>query len=527
MRAWRARLGDAAVLDADMAQARYGVCTTGVERRILAALRPRSVDDVRAAVAVAAEFGIPLYPISTGNNWGYGSAVPPQHGCVVLDLAGLDRIVDMDPALGLVTVEPGVTQRHLREYLDQRGLPFLVPVTGAGPDCSLLGNALERGYGITPYADHFGAVTALEAVLPDGRLYRSALGELGGAAVDRAYKWGIGPYLDGLFAQGSCGIVTRMTIALAPQPQHVLAFVFALDNDTGLEAATVAVQTMLREVGGVLGSINLMNARRMLAMTIPYPRQRIGGDGVLPPAVVSELATRQRIAAWTGFGALYGHRTLVKAGAAVVRRILRPICRRLRFLTPATIAAAERWLGRLPGLRSGALARQSRTLNAALELVRGIPNRVSLPLAYWHMTAPVSLLGDLNPARDGCGLIWYSPLVPMVPERVRRYVGIVHEVCIAHAVEPLITLTSLSDRCFDSSVPLLFDRTDPAAAARAQSCYRALLDAGERDGFLPYRIGVEAMDWFARPGRPYWDLITAIKSAIDPQRILAPGRYGP
>ena len=77
---------------------------------------------------------------------------------------------------------------------------------------------LERGYGITPYADHFAAVTALEAVLPDGRIYRSALSELGGATVDRAYKWGIGPYIDGLFAQGNFAVVTNMTIALAPRP---------------------------------------------------------------------------------------------------------------------------------------------------------------------------------------------------------------------------------------------------------------------------------------------------------------------
>ena len=89
--------------------------------------------------------------------------------------------------------EPGVTQQKLSDYLAAKGLQFLVPVTGAGPDCSLIGNALERGYGITPHADHFGAVTALEAVLPDGRLYRSALSELGGGAVDRAYKWGMGP----------------------------------------------------------------------------------------------------------------------------------------------------------------------------------------------------------------------------------------------------------------------------------------------------------------------------------------------
>src|ERR1700730_9125965 len=194
--AWRARIGQRAVLPGMAAQQKYGMCTTGVERSIPAALLPRSVDDVVAILDIARRNAIPLYPISTGHNWGYGTANPVSDGCVVLDLSGLNRILDLDAELGLVTVEPGVTQQTIQDFIDRNAIPFLLPVTGAGPHCSLIGNALERGYGITPYADHFAAVTALEAVLPDGRVYRSALSELGGESVDRAFKWGIGPYLD-------------------------------------------------------------------------------------------------------------------------------------------------------------------------------------------------------------------------------------------------------------------------------------------------------------------------------------------
>ena len=75
----------------------------------------------------------------------------------------------------MVTVEPGVTQAKLSAYLDTHGYSFLVPVTGTGSNCSLLGNALERGYGVTPQTDHFGAVTDMEAVLADGSIYRTTL----------------------------------------------------------------------------------------------------------------------------------------------------------------------------------------------------------------------------------------------------------------------------------------------------------------------------------------------------------------
>jgi 4-cresol dehydrogenase (hydroxylating) flavoprotein subunit len=527
LRAWRQRIGGDAVISGPLAQQRYGRSATGIERAIPAALRPRSTDDAQAIVEIAAAHSVPLYPISTGNNWGYGAAVPARDGCVVLDLSGLDRIVAMDAELGLVTVEPGVTQQQLSDYLEANELPFMVPVSGAGPHCSLVGNALERGYGITPYADHFAAITALEAVLPDGRRYRSALSELGGEAVDRAYKWGIGPYLDGLFAQSGCGVVTQMTIALAPRPERIEAFLFGVERDCGLEPAAGAVQQLLRALGGVCGSINLMNAHRVLAMTAPYPSDRLGGEPILPAAVVAELAADYRLAAWTGVGALYGERGIVKAARRAIRKILKPAVQRLHFVTPGAATAIERWSNRLPGVRSSRLARRAQTLAAAMQLVAGKPSQVALPLAYWRTGVEPASGAPLNPAADGCGLIWYSPLVPMIPTRVREYVAMIRAICPRHGIEPLITLTSLSDRCFDSSVPLLFDRRDAGATKEAQACYLALLDAGKDRGFLPYRIGVQAMDWIARPGLPYWDIAAAIKSALDPRGIIAPGRYGP
>jgi 4-cresol dehydrogenase (hydroxylating) flavoprotein subunit len=525
MCAWRARLGEHAVLSGPAAQQRYGACTTGIERAISAALRPGSVDDVLAIVNIARHNAIPLYPISTGHNWGYGSANPVNDGCVVVDLSGLDQIVEMDPELGVVTLQPGVTQQGLHDYLETRGLGFLVPVTGAGPHCSLIGNALERGYGITPFADHFAAVTAVEAVLPNGRVYHSALSELGGRAVDRAFKWGVGPYLDGLFAQGNFAIVTQMTIALALRPERTEAFFFGIGEDAGLEAAVAAVQQVLRSLGAVTGSINLMNARRVLAMMLPYPKARVDQSGILPSEVVAELAAQNRMMAWTGLGALYGKAAVVKAARRAVRAILKPAVTRLAFLTPGSASRFNRLLGRIPRLRHGSMARRARALDAALQLIAGRPSQVALPLAYWKSSALPPPSGEMDPARDGCGLIWYSPLVPMKPVRVRRCVELVAETCASHGVEPLITLTSLSDRCFDSSVPVLFDRRDANQTARAQSCYRALLDAGRREGFLPYRMSAHAMDWMTGSDAPFWDTVAAIKAAIDPGGIIAPGRY--
>ncbi len=520
-----ATIGADKVLGADRASERYGASTMGVQRVIAGAVRPASSDEVRSVVLVAVQTGVPLYPVSTGNNWGYGSANPVMDGCVVVDLSGMRQIVDFDPETGLVTLEPGVTQRMLRAYLDERGLAFLCPVSGAGPDCSLIGNALERGYGITPHADHFLSIMSLEAVLADGRLYRPPLAELGCSDVDRAFKWGVGPFLDGMFSQGSFGIVTRMTIALAPIPERVEALFFGVPEDAMLEDAVHAVRAVLREVGGVTGSVNLMNMHRVLSMMEPYPRDRLDANGLIEASCLQQMARRNQVMPWMGAGALYGNAKVVRAAKSVIRQRLRGVSKRLVFFTPSSVS----WLNRLSAHLPGAPGRSARkifgTLDKTLTLLAGEPSEIALPLAYWLSGRMPEAGQPMNPARDGCGLLWYSPLVPMKPQVVRTYVEMVRRICIEHRIEPLITLTSVSDRCFDSTVPILFDRADPQAVERAGQCYRALLAAGRDVGCVPYRAPVDAMRFFMPDNTPYWEIVSGLKHLLDPSGILSPGRY--
>lgn len=519
-------LGVERVLDQSEAEARYGISTMGVKRIIPGAVRPVSRDDVIRIVGMSRDCSVPIYPISTGNNWGYGSANPVVDGCVVVDMSGLNRILSFDPESGLVTLEPGVTQRMLRAYLDEHGFPFLCPVTGAGPDCSLIGNALERGYGITPYADHFLSMMSLEAVLPDGRIYRPPLAELGCEAVDHAFKWGIGPYLDGIFSQGAFGVVTQMTIALAPIPERVEAFFFGVPRDEGLEEAVLGVRAALREVGGVLGSINLMNMHRVLSMMEPYPRDHLGAHGLIDEAYLLKMASRNQVMPWMGAGAIYGNARVVAAAKSVVKEKLSGVAKRLMFFTPNSVARFNRLSQSVPLAPGRMLQNIFGTLDKTLQLLAGAPSEIALPLAYWMSGNKPAAGEPMNPARDGCGLMWYSPLVPSKPATVRAYVQMVKEVCIAHRLEPLITLTSISDRCFDSTVPLLFDRQSPDDCARAFVCYQDLLERGRAIGCIPYRSTILSMKDYLVEDSPYSQAVGALKAALDPRALLSPGRYG-
>jgi 4-cresol dehydrogenase (hydroxylating) flavoprotein subunit len=525
LHACRQALGVDAVIDGAQALSRYEQCTSGARRALSAVVRPASLAHVVEVVKIAANFQVPLQAISTGHNWGYGTALPAADGSVVVDLSRMQVIRDFDDELGVVTVEPGVTQGALADFLRERDAPYLVPVTGAGPSCSIVGNALERGYGITPISDHASSVIGIQAVLPDGSVLNPVLADLGADETARVFRHGIGPNMTGLFFQGGFGIVTSMTLALARRPEAIKAFVLSANERTTAEQLVSAVRAVLRLFPGTVGGINLMNAHRVLAMSVPYPRDRLGPDGLIPDAVIEELRVAGRIGRWTVYGTLYGTRRVVSAAQRDIRRLLKPFAARLLFLSRPMAKTMRRIATSLPGRMGRRLRPAAEMLASSLDLVSGAPSETTLPLAYWMSGARPGEGVPLDPARDGCGLIWYSPLVPMQAEAVRRYLDFLAPMMRKHGLEPLVTLTSLSERCFDSSVPLIFDRASEAATRRAKACYLELLEAGRRLGFVPYRVHIDAMPWLTAQPSLHWDVVERVKNALDPQGIMAPGRY--
>jgi 4-cresol dehydrogenase (hydroxylating) flavoprotein subunit len=524
--AWRQIVGADNVLGADAAQSRYGAdCSAAHPRTLCGAITPASREQIPAILRVAQQHGVALYPISTGHNWGYGTAVPVADGTVILDLSQLRLITDFDERLGIVTVEPGVTQQMLSNFLQARAADFLVPVTGAGPTCSILGNALERGYGITPQTDHFGAVLALEAVLPDGTPYCSPLLEAAPHGVGRLFKWGVGPHLDAMFSQSGFGVVTRMTIALARRPEAVRAVLFGIEQPDQLPETVDRIRGFLQAHGGSVGAVNLMNQRRMLAMSAPYPRDQVA-DGIIAPEILARMGRDYKIMPWTGLATFYGSDRVSRIVTRELRATLRGVASRVVVLSPGRLALLIRLASLIPGARGKKLRAMVETVRRGYDLVRGYPNETALPLVYWRcdVARPDAAL---DPSRDGCGLIWYPPLVPLLGEDVERYVTFVTTTMTAHGFEPLITLTTISERVADSSVPILFDRHSPAECARARQCYLDLLEGGQELGFFPYRLGVDAMTWLEHKIPNTMATVGRLKRTLDPGAILSPGRYAP
>src|SRR3546814_8726582 len=104
-------------------------------------------------------------------SWGYGDACPVTAGNVILDLSRMNRIREVDPALAYAVIEPGVTQGQLSEHLRAQGIALWPDCTGAGPDTSIVGNILDRGFGPPPSGNRAQYNSGLEIVLDIGRAH--------------------------------------------------------------------------------------------------------------------------------------------------------------------------------------------------------------------------------------------------------------------------------------------------------------------------------------------------------------------
>ena len=288
IQSWIQALGRQFVDVNERSRAEAETATFSTDQEILAILRPGSKEQVQECVRIAAEFGAPLYPVSSGKNWGYGSRVPPVSGCALLDLGRLNRIVDFNENLGYVTVEAGVTQRQLFAYLQERKSRLWMDATGSSPDCSLVGNVMERGFGHTPLGDHFAHVCALEVLLPNGEFIETGSAAFPGSRAAAASRWGLGPSLDGLFSQSNLGIVTRMTIWLMPAPDAFEAFFFRSPEAAALGPLIDALRDLrLKDI--LRSAAHIGNDYKVLAGLQQYPWTETSGQTPLEPELMAEF----------------------------------------------------------------------------------------------------------------------------------------------------------------------------------------------------------------------------------------------
>src|SRR5687768_10978864 len=92
------------------------------ELKASAAVAPASVEQVQAVMRIANRYKVPMYPISTGRNLGYGGSAPNFTGSVVLDLKRMNRVLEVNEGNAFALVEPGVSYFDLYQHIQERKL---------------------------------------------------------------------------------------------------------------------------------------------------------------------------------------------------------------------------------------------------------------------------------------------------------------------------------------------------------------------------------------------------------------------
>lgn len=488
--------------------------TLGIHRHVIGAIQLRSKAELIAVLRIANEHHVKVYPISTGNNWGYGCALPIVNECLILDLSAMNGIVEFNRQFGIVTIEPGVTQQQLYEFLIENDENYFVPTTGAGPNCSLIGNILERGYGLAPICDHSDSVYAIEAVLADGSIYNGSF-PAQCTALNKIYHWSVGPNIDALLLQSNFAIITQMSIKLIPKSDD-MELISLFVPMTINEDICYFLQKVQHEIGSThMSNISLMNMNRFLK----FSHTQIKKNSLVDQYIIKHMPS----SGWLIFFAIYGNKDMIKVIKKTIRKSMCIKGIKQSYLSEKRYVFLNGVFKYFNYMNSDLLKSFFAFAKTAHKAFSGIPTEDGLKLVYRDL--PLQQY-NLNPSKDDLGIVWFSPLVPIDAVLINKFIEISTLILKKFCREKYMSFTSISSALMFASVPILYDKHNEMDCITAHQCYKELFEAAVENGFYPYRLGIQSM-----PGNleffneEYWTFVSKLKLFLDPNNTISPGRY--
>ena len=221
-----------------------------------------STEQVAEIVRLARESGVPYVARGSGTSLSGGPV--PVRGGLVIEMARMNRVVEVDPRDRSAIVEAGIFNLKIAEVLKPYGFTY-APDPASQKVSSIGGNVAENAGG--PHCLKYGVtshhVLGVEVVWPDG-----SVEWLGGDGEDAGYD------LLGLLigSEGTLGIVTRVKVKIIPLPEGVKAMLAIFDS---LTEAADAVSDIIGE--GILPATLEMMDRTTVqvvedSMAVGYPR---------------------------------------------------------------------------------------------------------------------------------------------------------------------------------------------------------------------------------------------------------------
>ena len=186
--------------------------------------------------------------VARGHGSGLSGGALPIPGGVVIGLARLNRVLDVDIPNRRVTVEPGVTNLEITRQVAPHGF-YYAPDPSSQQVCSIGGNVAENSGGAhcLKYGFTVHHVLAVEAVLSNGDLVH----------LDSAIADAPGPDLLGVLigSEGTLAVVTKVTVKILRRPEAVQTLLAAYDS---VSAAGAAVSEIIA-AGIIPAAVEIMD----------------------------------------------------------------------------------------------------------------------------------------------------------------------------------------------------------------------------------------------------------------------------
>ncbi|GAB6054332.1 FAD-binding oxidoreductase [Magnetospira thiophila] len=497
--------------------ASYTQNTSGLVRSVPGIVKPKSTEQVQQVVQAANSHKMPLYSFSRGRNWGMGSKLPVKDGCVLVDLSGMDKIHEVNDTFGYAVIEPGVTQRQLSEHLKAMKSRFFLDVTGSGAETSILGNMMERGVAYNTL--RIELLQQMQVVLGTGEVLETGFGHYAGNKVQNICKFGIGPGLESLFVQSNFGIVTRISFKLVPIPDFQATFVVSLKRKEDLGDLADAMRELTQQ--GLMESVvHVGNARRSQVTVTPIIYNYMKQQGMNPTREDAEKVVNSQLSGdWSALGCVMGTRGHVFHCVRKIRSKLKRFGK-FQVMTPGIREFAKAALNFVP-LKNPRIFLNA--MDPLLKLPHGEPSNAALHSTYW--TTADSSPDPTDPDKGPGGIMFCCPIVPMERDMVNLAMQKTEQIGKELGFDIAVTLNNMHGMTMEGVVSIDYDKRDPEQAKRAVACMRALNQAYMDMGATPYRMDIENMDLILDPEDSFWKTARALKSVLDPNGILSPGRF--
>ncbi len=440
-----------------------------------------------------------LFVYSCGRNWGYGGSTPVDLQSSVVSLEKMNKIISFDEELGIIDIEPGVTQGQLEEYLMQNNYPYFVPNTGAGSRGSLLGNALERGFGISPISDHASAIVNIRGILANGEIYQSPLSEVS-EELSKVFPWGVGLCTDKLISQSSWIVITRVSLQLVKKLPYSDTLIFKVD-DLKMKEFIENIRELHFELTSHLSSIKIFDSQQIQKS---FDKSSLG---------------EKQWFIFIGFYSIAGTRNAIRK---VIKGRLAKKAEWHFLVNEGRLSILNKFLFFFPKSFFIDLKQKIAALTEYQRMVDGWTSEIG-----YHILDNRSYPNKKNPFDMGNydkDIAWLSPLCPMKYECFNKLIQwLESKERSAFCEFRAKTWTTLNSRCMALVICLAYEKEKKTLF---WNWYNELLVEMKELGFIPYRFPIQSFPILHQKLLPkHFKRVSQIEKCLDPESVLQNKRY--